>query len=134
MSSEKCNNRNKRNKSVLEKHKDAKKKKKMDHEEHLYQLNSLIINLKGRPSVNYIQKKTAAQQASRCEETNSSKQYILFPNLVKKANNFKSALNNEYIRLLKIGTLMTLALWHLTVAAGMRSQQEIIKIDSCQAS
>lgn len=59
---------------------------------------------------------------------------ILFPNLVKKANNYKSALNNEYIRLLKIGTLMTLALWHLTVAAGMRSQQEIIKIDSCQAS
>lgn len=48
----------------------------MDHEEHLYQFNSLIINLKGRPSVNYIQKKTAAQQAARCEETNSPKQHI----------------------------------------------------------
>lgn len=49
MSSEKCNTRKKKKKSVLEKHKGAKK---MDHEEHLYQLNSLIINLKGRPSVN----------------------------------------------------------------------------------
>lgn len=57
---------------MLEKHKETKK---MDHEEHLYQLNSLIINLKGRPSVNYNQKKTAAQQAARCEETNSSKQH-----------------------------------------------------------
>lgn len=37
----------------------------MDHKAHLYQLNSLIINLKGRPSVNYNQKKTAAQQARR---------------------------------------------------------------------
>lgn len=29
----------------------------MDHEEHLYRLDSLIINLKGRPSVNYNQKR-----------------------------------------------------------------------------
>ncbi len=77
-------------------------------------------------------------QLSKREETDSSKhlqnnrntQFTYLAGKIRnkyKANNYKSVL--EYIGRLKIGTSMAPA-WHLTLAAGMSSQKEIIRIDS----
>ncbi len=72
----------------------------MDHEEHLYQLNSRIINLKGRPSVNCNQKKTAAQQARRnrlFKTPTKQQKYSLHTLLGKKERNTRQIITSLYL-------------------------------------